>query len=105
MKHSAYKSSLVVKAYKKMGEEFGSFGGKENFYRLYRDAVMEKPYSFLFLDSRKYLAYNNLTDHMWSKYNEDGTFAPLYGAEEGQIDLDTIDPSASQSKQKENLKE
>jgi len=89
----------------KMGEEFGSFGGKENFYRLYRDAVMEKPYSFLFLDSRKYLAYNNLTDHMWSKYNEDGTFAPLYGAEEGQIDLDTIDPSASQSKQKENLKE
>lgn len=90
----------------KMGEEFGSFGGKENFYRLYRDAVMEKPYSFLFLDSRKYLAYNNLTDHMWSKYNEDGTFAPLYRADEGDIDLDVIDPSASQSKEKkENLKE
>lgn len=83
----------------KMGEEFGSFGGKENFYRLFRDAVMEKPYSFLFLDSRKYLAYSNLTEHMWSKYNEDGTFAPLYGAEEGDIDLDSIDPSASQDRQ------
>lgn len=88
----------------KMGEEFGSFGGKENFYRLFRDAVMEKPYSFLFLDSRKYLAYSNLTEHMWSKYNEDGTFAPLYGAEEGDIDLDSIDPSANQSKGKETEK-
>ena len=84
----------------KMAEEFGSYGGKENFYRLFRDAVMEKPYSFLFLDSRKYLAYSNLTDHMWSKYNEDGTFAPLYKAEEGKMDLDVIDPSANQGKQK-----
>ena len=65
---------------------------------------MEKPYSFLFLDSRKYLAYSNLTEHMWSKYNEDGTFAPLYGAEEGDIDLDSIDPSANQSKGKETEK-
>ena len=80
----------------KMGEEFGSYGGKENFYRLYRDAVMEKPYSFLFMDSRKYLAYSNLTTHMWSKYNEDGTFAPLYKAEEGKLELDAIDPSANQ---------
>lgn len=57
---------------------------------------MEKPYSFLFLDSRKYLAYHNLQTPMWSKYNEDGTFAPLYKAEEGDVNLDTIDPSSGQ---------
>ena len=67
-------------------------------YRLYRDAVMEKPYSFLFMDSRKYLAYSNLTTHMWSKYNEDGTFAPLYKAEEGKLELDVIDPSSQVGK-------
>ena len=39
---------------------------------------------------------------MWSKYNEDGTFAPLYGAEDGQIDLDSIDPSANQGKGKDD---
>ena len=86
------------KEIEKMAEEFGSFGGKENFYRLYRDAVMEKPYSFLFLDSRKYLAYSNLTTQMWSKYNEDGTFAPLYKADEGKLELDAIDPSSQGGK-------
>ena len=85
------------KEIEKMGEEFGSFGGKENFYRLFRDAVMEKPYSFLFMDSRKYLAYSNLTEFMWSKYNEDGTFAPLYKADEGKLELDAIDPSSQSS--------
>ena len=84
------------KEIEKMGEEYGSFGGKENFYKLYRDAVMEKPYSFLFLDSRKYRAYSNLTDFMWEKYNENGEFNPLYKAEEGKINLDLLDPSASQ---------
>lgn len=85
----------------KMGEEFGAFGGKENFFRLYRDAVMEKPYSFLFLDSRKYLAYQNLQEKMWEKYDENGNFNPLYKANEGQIDLDGIDPSSSQGDKKE----
>ena len=89
------------KEIEKMGEEFGSFGGKENFYRLFRDAVMEKPYSFLFLDSRKYLAYSNLTEHMWSKYDEQGKFAPLYKADEGHLELDAIDPSAQQGETKE----
>lgn len=89
------------KEIEKMGEEFGSFGGKKNFFKLYRDAVMEKPYSFLYLDSRKYLAYSNLQEKMWSKYNEDGTFAPLYKAEEGEIDLDKIDPSSAQDGKKE----
>ena len=87
-----------------MGEEFGSFGGKENFYRLFRDAVMEKPYSFLFMDSRKYLAYSNLTEFMWSKYNEDGTFAPLYKADEGKLELDAIDPSSQSSGKKDGEK-
>lgn len=88
-----------------MGEEFGAFGGKENFFRLFRDAVMEKPYSFLYLDSRKYLAYSNLQEKMWQKYNEDGSFAPLYKNEEGDIDLETIDPSSAQAnaKKKEEL--
>ena len=98
------------KEIEKMGEEFGSFGGKENFYRLFRDAVMEKPYSFLYLDSRKYLAYSNLTEHMWSKYDENGKFNPLYKADEGQLDLDHIDPSSQQgqkgeNEEKKNLKE
>ena len=93
------------KEIEKMGEEFGAFGGKENFFRLFRDAVMEKPYSFLYLDSRKYLAYSNLQEKMWQKYNEDGSFAPLYKNEEGDIDLETIDPSSAQAnaKKKEEL--
>ena len=67
-----------AKEIEKMAEEFGSFGGKDNFINLYMDAVMEKPYSFLYLDARKYEAWSNLTQHMWSKYTEDGKFAPLY---------------------------
>ena len=86
----------------KMGEEFGAFGGKKNFYKLYRDAVMAKPYSFLFLDSRKYIAYSNLQVKMWEKYAEDGTFNPLYKADEEDIDLETIDPSSQGSKETDN---
>lgn len=62
----------------KLAEEFGSFGGKNNFYSLYADAVMEKPYSFLYLDARKYRAYNNLQELMWEKYDENGKFNPPY---------------------------
>ncbi len=40
---------------------------------------------------------------MWDKYDENGKFNPLYKADEGQIDLDTIDPS-SQS-EKKNVEE
>ena len=58
---------------------------------------MAKPYSFLFLDSRKYIAYSNLQVKMWEKYAEDGTFNPLYKADEEDIDLETIDPSSQGS--------
>ena len=67
-----------AKEIEKLAEEFGSFGGKKNFYDLYADAVMEKPYSFLYLDARKYKAYNNLTDFMWEKYDDNGKFNPPY---------------------------
>ena len=40
---------------------------------------------------------------MWEKYDENGNFNPLYKAEEGQIDLDGIDPSSSQAKKEEEL--
>tara|TARA_R110002126_G_scaffold51879_5_gene141706 strand:+ start:1101 stop:2015 length:915 start_codon:yes stop_codon:yes gene_type:complete len=89
----------------KMGEEFGAFGGKENFFRLYRDAVMAKPYSFLFLDSRKYVAYSNLQTLMWSKYDENGNFNPLYKANEGEMDLKEIDPNDDGKKELELSKD
>ena len=38
---------------------------------------------------------------MWSKYDEQGKFAPLYKAEEGHLDLDHIDPSSQQGETKE----
>ena len=71
------------------------------YFRAYLGIVLKNE----FLDSRKYTATSNLTDHMWSKYNEDGTFAPLYKAEEGKMDLDVIDPSATQNKKKKEEKE
>ena len=79
-----------LKEVEKMSEEFGSFGGAENFKALYRDAVMEKPYSFLYLDARKYRAFNNLTDFMWEKYDENGKFNPLY-TEKKDYDSDNED--------------
>ena len=42
---------------------------------------------------------------MWEKYDEQGKFNPLYKADEGVMDLDTIDPSSKQGKQMDKEEE
>lgn len=67
-----------AKEIEKTAEEMAMFGSPDNYKNLYYDAVMERPYEFLYLDCKKYKAYHNFGEELWSKYDESGQFSPDY---------------------------
>ena len=56
----------------KMMEEMGSLGSPENCYALYC-ACVEEPHKFMYVDN-KFNVYKCFTEHVWSKYTEDGKY-------------------------------
>ena len=70
--HWAFFRSGNLKEIEKMMEEMGSLGSKENCYQLYQHCVQE-PHKFMYIDS-KFNVYKCFTDHVWSKYTEDGRY-------------------------------
>tara|TARA_R110002012_G_scaffold207488_3_gene377505 strand:+ start:567 stop:1463 length:897 start_codon:yes stop_codon:yes gene_type:complete len=61
-----------LKEVEKMLEEMGSLGSKDNCYNLYQTCV-EEPHKFMYIDE-KYNVYKTFTEHIWSKFTEDGKY-------------------------------
>lgn len=70
--HWAFFRSGNLKEIEKMMEEMGSLGSKENCYQLYQHCV-EEPHKFMYVDE-KFNVYKTFTEHVWSKYTEDGKY-------------------------------
>tara|TARA_R110002072_G_scaffold165892_2_gene319134 strand:- start:22592 stop:23479 length:888 start_codon:yes stop_codon:yes gene_type:complete len=68
----AFFRSGNLKEIEKMMEEMGSLGSKENCYNLY-NACVEEPHKFMYVDS-DFNVYKCFTEHVWSKYTEDGRY-------------------------------
>ena len=68
----AFFRSGNLKEIGKMMEEMGSLGSPENCYGLYTAAV-EEPHKFMYIDN-KFNVYKCFTEHLWSKYTEDGKY-------------------------------
>ena len=68
----AFFRSGNLKEVEKMMEEMGSLGSKDNCYALYQ-ACVEEPHKFMYIDA-DYNVYKCFTDHIWSKYTEDGKY-------------------------------
>ena len=68
----AFFRSGNLKEVEKMMEELGSLGSKENCYALYC-ACVEEPHKFMYVDN-KYNVHKCFTEHIWSKYTEDGHY-------------------------------
>jgi hypothetical protein len=80
--HWAFFRSGNLKEIEKMMEELGSLGSKENCLALYQECV-EEPHKFMYIDE-KYNVYKTFTEHIWSKYTEDGHYnSDFVGAEKG----------------------
>ena len=70
--HWGFFRSGNLKEVEKMLEEMGSLGSKENCYALYQHCV-EEPHKFMYIDE-KYNVYKTFTEHIWSKFTEDGRY-------------------------------
>jgi len=70
--HWAFFRSGNLKEVEKMLEEMGSLGSKENCYQLYQHCV-EEPHKFMYID-HDFNVYKCFTEHIWSKYTEDGRY-------------------------------
>ena len=68
----AFFRSGNLKEISKMMEEMGSLGSPENCFALYT-ACVEEPHKFMYIDN-KFNVYKCFTEHMWSKYTEDGRY-------------------------------
>ena len=80
--HWAFFRSGNLKEIEKMMEELGSLGSKENCLALYQECV-EEPHKFMYIDE-KYNVYKTFTEHIWSKFTEDGHYnTDFVGAEKG----------------------
>ena len=68
----AFFRSGNLKEVEKMLEEMGSLGSKENCYALYQHCV-EEPHKFMYIDT-EFNVHKCFTEHIWSKYTEDGRY-------------------------------
>ena len=68
----AFFRSGNLKEIEKMMEEMGSLGSKDNCYALYQ-ACVEEPHKFMYVDA-DFNVYKCFTEHVWSKYTEDGKY-------------------------------
>ena len=68
-----------------MLEEMGSLGSKENCYALYQTCV-EEPHKFMYVDE-KYQVFKTFTEHVWSKFTEEGRYnTDFVGADGNSIE-------------------
>jgi len=72
----AFFRSGNLKEIGKMMEEMGSLGSPDNCYELYKTCV-EEPHKFMYVDN-KFNVYKCFTEHIWSKYTEDGKYNSDY---------------------------
>ena len=70
--HWAFFRSGNLKEVGKMMEEMGSLGSPDNCYALYQ-ACVEEPHKFMYIDN-KYNVHKCFTEHVWSKFTEDGKY-------------------------------
>ncbi len=70
--HWGFFRSGNLKEVEKMLEEMGSLGSKENCFQLYQHCV-EEPHKFMYIND-KFEVYKCFTEHIWSKYTEDGKY-------------------------------
>ena len=68
----AFFRSGNLKEIEKMMEEMGSLGSKDNCYALYQSCV-EEPHKFMYVDA-DFNVFKCFTEHVWSKYTEDGKY-------------------------------
>jgi len=83
----AFFRSGNLKEIGKMLEEMGSLGSPENCFALYT-ACVEEPHKFMYIDN-KFNVYKCFTEHLWSKYTEDGHYNNDFAGADG-VDMEAI---------------
>ena len=66
-----------MKEMEKICEEFAFLGSRDNVYRLY-EHITRIPYNFMYIDD-DYNVWENFQTKVWSKFNDDGTYAEEFG--------------------------
>lgn len=69
----------------KLYEELSFLDSEKEVALMYSYCVAE-PYQFMAINAKNMVVYKNFTEKIWSRYNEDGTYAPSFSEQRG-IDL------------------
>jgi hypothetical protein len=96
----AFFRSGNLKEVEKMLEEMGSLGSKENCFQLYQHCV-EEPHKFMYIDA-DYNVFKCFTEHVWSKFTEDGKYNTDFVGSGSKEDSDM--PSDKPVANKDNVK-
>ena len=74
-----------MKEMEKICEEFAFLGSRDNVYRLY-EYITNVPYNFMYIDD-DYNVWENFQKKVWSKFNDDGSYAEEFGGGGGVEDV------------------
>lgn len=101
----AFFRSGNLKEVGKMLEEMGSLGSPENCFALYQ-ACVEEPHKFMYIDN-KFNVYKCFTEHLWSKYTEDGRYNTDFAGADGvdMEDMGQVDDPNKRLNNKKNQKD
>jgi len=72
-----------MKEMEKICEEFAFLGSRDNVYRLY-EHITQVPFNFMYIDD-DYNVWENFQTKVWSKFNDDGSYAEEFGGG-GRVD-------------------
>jgi hypothetical protein len=71
----------------KLFEELGFLDNEDEVERMYNTCTKD-PYNFMYVNAKKLKVYKNLTDNIWSRYLENGQYAPAYSGKKTKMEIE-----------------
>lgn len=72
----------------KLFEELSFLDSEKEVEAMYNYCTAQ-PYNFMAVNAKNLKVYHNFTEPLWSRYNEDGTYAPSFSVQQSQKVKDT----------------
>lgn len=72
----------------KLFEELSFLDSEKEVEMMYNYCTAQ-PYNFMAVNAKNLKVYHNFTEPLWSRYNEDGTYAPSFSVQQSQKVKDT----------------
>ena len=87
----------------KLFEELSFLDSEKEVEAMYNYCTAQ-PYNFMSVNAKNLKVYHNFTEPLWSRYNEDGTYAPSFSQQQSEKVKETNDSILNNNLENEEIK-